>query len=31
MKEEIIAMLETCSDDEIAMLLEKAREIISER
>jgi hypothetical protein len=31
MIEEIIEMIETCTDDEIALLLEKAREIISER
>lgn len=31
MIEEIIELLETCTDDEIALLLEKAKEIISER
>ena len=31
MLNEIIEMLENCSDEEIEMLLERAREIVAER
>lgn len=31
MLNEIIEMLENCSDEEIKMLLERAREIVAER